>query len=197
LTAACVWVSRALRRAGGGRACAADYRDMSTQPPEGQFSRWAEFAPRLRAMDTRELSVAGVMQSELWLWGDEQIGLFYGGRRRDRSWPASCSRASCSSPPARRGARQRRPPGAPRRRTASRSSPPAQPQAAGRRSGPGTGTRHRGAPASAARGGPPPVSVSSQSAVICARCWSSPITMATRGLLTLHGSLPARHARLS
>jgi hypothetical protein len=32
-----------------------------------------------------------------------------------------------------------------------------------------------------------PVSVFSQSAVICARCWSSPITIATRGLLTLHG----------
>src|SRR3954453_6897964 len=34
-----------------------------------------------------------------------------------------------------------------------------------------------------------PVSVFSQSAVICARCWSSPITIATRGLLTLHGSI--------
>jgi hypothetical protein len=28
-------------------------------------------------MDTRELSVDSLMESELWLWGDEQIGLFY------------------------------------------------------------------------------------------------------------------------
>jgi hypothetical protein len=42
-----------------------------------------------------------------------------------------------------------------------------------------------------------PVSVSSQSAVICARCRSSPDTIAIWGLLTLHGSLPARYARLS
>ena len=32
-----------------------------------------------------------------------------------------------------------------------------------------------------------PDAVSSQSAVICARCWSSPITIVTRVLLTLHG----------
>ena len=32
-----------------------------------------------------------------------------------------------------------------------------------------------------------PVSVSSHSAVICARCWSSPITIVTPGLLKLHG----------
>jgi hypothetical protein len=31
-----------------------------------------------------------------------------------------------------------------------------------------------------------PVSVSSHSAVICARCWSSPTTIVTRGLLKLH-----------
>jgi hypothetical protein len=32
-----------------------------------------------------------------------------------------------------------------------------------------------------------PVLASSHSAVICARCWSSPITIVTRGLLKLHG----------
>jgi hypothetical protein len=32
-----------------------------------------------------------------------------------------------------------------------------------------------------------PVDVSIHSAVICARCWSSPITIVTRGLLKLHG----------
>jgi hypothetical protein len=32
-----------------------------------------------------------------------------------------------------------------------------------------------------------PVSVSIHSAVICPRCWSSPITIVTRGLLKLHG----------
>jgi hypothetical protein len=32
-----------------------------------------------------------------------------------------------------------------------------------------------------------PVSLFSHSAVICARCWSSPITIVTRGLLKLHG----------
>jgi hypothetical protein len=32
-----------------------------------------------------------------------------------------------------------------------------------------------------------PVPVSRHSAVICARCWSSPITIVTRGLLKLHG----------
>jgi hypothetical protein len=32
-----------------------------------------------------------------------------------------------------------------------------------------------------------PVAVFSQSAVICARCWSSPITIVTWGLLKLHG----------
>jgi hypothetical protein len=32
-----------------------------------------------------------------------------------------------------------------------------------------------------------PVEVSTQSAVICARCWSSPIRIVIRGLLKLHG----------
>src|SRR3954468_19634120 len=50
---------------------------MSPQPLEEQFSRWDAYAPRLRRMAHRELSVASVLESELGLYCDEQIGLFY------------------------------------------------------------------------------------------------------------------------
>ena len=43
-----------------------------------------------------------------------------------------------------------------------------------------------------------PVTVSTHSAVICARCWSSPITIAIWGLLKLHGlNTYADYPRLS
>ncbi len=108
-------------------------------------------------------------------------------RPHGRSWRASSCHAAPQSPPARPGAPQRRSARAPRPRTASRSSPPARPRAPGRRSGPRTGARSRGAPARRAPRPSSPVSLSSQSAVICALCWSSPITIVIWGLLKLHG----------